>query len=462
MTTFDDPALASSERSGGQSVRDHLGRDPIAPPESLWASTPRSFGIDDLSTDRYLSPEWHRREMEHMWPKVWQVACHEQEIAEVGDHFVYTVGTVSFLVARSASDEIKAYYNACLHRGTRLKTCAGNSEQIRCPFHGWTWRLDGALTHIPASWDFPQVKLEEFGLIEVRVDCWGGFVFVCPDSTALSLREWLDPLPEFFARVRYEDRQVVAHVRRVLPCNWKVAQEAFIETYHVSTTHPQNAMNLNDFDSQYDVLSDNVSRMITLVGVPGPSVDYDIEEQEILDSLADSGIVGADGEPLQLGDSPSARETLTEVTKTVWTHNSGLNADELAAYDLVDAVEYSVFPNFSPWAGLGVPFAYTFVPYGDDPDQSVWDIWVLWPKAEGTPLSPAPPVKELLGEEQYVSVPELSWIGHLFDQDLANMRRIQDGLKTLPKGVTFSAYQESRIRHHHERLEGYLVAGEKG
>ena len=392
-----------------------------------------------------------------MWSRVWQVACHEQEIAHVGDHHVYDVGTRSFLIVRVSETELKAYYNACLHRGTKLKECAGNAAQIRCPFHGWTWNIDGTLRHIPAAWDFPQVQPESFGLIEVRVGVWGGFVFICPDPDAPSLEQWLDPLPEHFARMPYEDRQLVVHVRRVVPSNWKVAQEAFIESYHVPTTHPQNAMNTNDLDTQYDVLSDNVSRMITLIGVPGPSVDYEIDEQEILDSLAEgSGMAGPDGKPLQLGDADTARQVLAGLAKMMWVQNAGIDAAELAAYDLIDGIEYSVFPNFSPWCGLGIPFAYTFRPFGNDPDRSVWDIWVLWPKAPGAEARPAPPIREVADGESYASVPELAWVGQLFDQDMENLGRIQAGLKTLPKGVTMSAYQESRIRHHHHRLEGYL------
>lgn len=456
MTSIEDPQLAISKLSGGRSVPEYFARDVPAPPTSLTASQPGFFGTEDVPKDRYLSLDWHRREMELMWPKVWQVACHEQEIANVGDHYVYEIGDLSLLVVRSAETRIQAYYNACLHRGTRLKDCAGNASSIRCPFHGWTWKLDGALEKIPADWDFPQVEKSAFGLREVRVDRWGGFVFLCQDPGAPSLAEWLGPLPEQFDRMPYENRQVAAHIRRVLPANWKTAQEAFVESYHVSTTHPQNAANTNDLDTQYDVLSENVNRMITLVGVPGPTYGYALSEQEILDSLAESGLVMPDGTPFQLGEAPSARVALTEITKQMWAHQAGLDLSDRTAYDLIDGIEFTVFPNFLPWAGLGIPFAYTFRPYGDDPNRCVWDIWVLWPRPDGVPAQPAPPVKVLGDDDRYADVPELSWIGTLLDQDMVNMARIQQGLKSLPKGLTLSAYQESRIRHHHHRLESYV------
>lgn len=464
MTGIDDPQMAASERSGGRSVGEYLTRDPDAVAAHLWASHPKFFGTHEISTDRYVSPDWHRREVESMWTAVWQVACHEREVAEVGNHFVYDVGPLSFLIVRAekrsdGGSGIKAFYNACLHRGTRLKSCPGRSKTLRCPFHGWTWRLDGELEHVPAAWDFPQLQTDDFGLIEARVDVWGGFVFICPDDTGPSLAEWLGPLPEHFLRLPLEERQLTAHVRREIPCNWKLAQEAFIESYHVTATHPQNAMNTNDLDTQYDILSDNVSRMITCIGVPGPTFNYDLADQEILDSLAEgSAMAMPDGTPFQLGDSGSAREVLTAITKMMWSQTAGADLEGLSAFDLIDGVEYSVFPNFSPWAGLGIPFAYTFTPHGDDPSRCMWDIWVLTPCAEDAEPLPPPPIRVVADDEKFADVEELSWIGPLFDQDMTNLRRMQSGVRTLPKGLTLSAYQESRIRHHHHRLESFVGA----
>ena len=97
---------------------------------------------------------------------MWQFACRENDIPEVGDHVVYEIVRDSYLVIRTAPDEIKAYPNACLHRGRRLKDHDGRCEEIRCPFHGFTWALDGALKRVPAEWDFAHIDPDDFTLPE--------------------------------------------------------------------------------------------------------------------------------------------------------------------------------------------------------------------------------------------------------------------------------------------------------
>ncbi|HVW32439.1 MAG TPA: aromatic ring-hydroxylating dioxygenase subunit alpha [Acidimicrobiia bacterium] len=455
-----DPQVAISERSGGRSVQDYLGKDPTPAPELFRTSQPGFFGTADIPKERYLSPDWHHREMERMWARSWQAACHSQEIPEVGDHTIYEVGCWSFLVVRTAPDTVKAFYNACQHRGTKLKIDRGHSTELRCPFHGWTWDLDGRLRTVPGEWDFPQLDRDAAALCEVRADTWGGFVFICLDPEAPTLQEWIGPLPDHFESLPYEQRRLVAHVRRILPCNWKLGLEAFLESYHVPSTHPQNTMNTNDLDTQYDILSERVNRMITLVGVPGPTVGYDLDDQEILDSLAESGMVGPDGKPLQVPDGMTARQVLGEFARAAFSYLTGADLTGLSISELIDGHEYHVFPNFVPWAGLGIPFAYTFTPYGDDPDRCVWDVYVLWPHPAGEPFPPVPPVRFVNDDELYSAVQELSWVGPLFDQDMENLRRFQQGMKTLPKpGLIMSSYQESRIRHYHHLLEQY-VCGE--
>ena len=90
---------------------------------------------------RYYSPDFHEREMEQLWKHVWQMACHEDDLPGVGDYVPYEIGELSFLIVRSAPDEFKAFRNACLHRGRRLKERPGKQvHEIRCPFHSWAWK----------------------------------------------------------------------------------------------------------------------------------------------------------------------------------------------------------------------------------------------------------------------------------------------------------------------------------
>src|SRR3546814_271616 len=102
--------------------------------------------------------------------KTWQFACREEHIPEVGDYHVYDLGTYSFIITRVAADDIRAYYNACLHRGTKLRASGteGNTEEFKCTFHGWTWNLDGSHKETLCDWDFPHVDFKNLTLPQVR------------------------------------------------------------------------------------------------------------------------------------------------------------------------------------------------------------------------------------------------------------------------------------------------------
>src|SRR3546814_14854247 len=99
-----------------------------------------------------------------------------EHIPEVGDYHVYDLGTYSFIITRVAADDIRAYYNACLHRGTKLRASGteGNTEEFKSTFHGWTWNLDGSHTETLYSWEFPHVVFTNLPLPKEigRATCW--------------------------------------------------------------------------------------------------------------------------------------------------------------------------------------------------------------------------------------------------------------------------------------------------
>ena len=147
-------------RMPGPSFRDYILRDESQPPAAFLEESYEFMGDDDISYENYTSQEYADREFEKMWPRTWQWACREDHIPEPGDYYVYDVGHLSAIVLRTNEGEIKAYYNACMHRGTQLKhpgSC-GWSPDLRCPFHGWTWSLEGELVDLPQDWDFPSCQ----------------------------------------------------------------------------------------------------------------------------------------------------------------------------------------------------------------------------------------------------------------------------------------------------------------
>ena len=142
----------SSERPQ-PSLQDILASDVIPPPEHMRQESHVDFGNGDISIDRYISKAYHDMEVEKVWRKTWQWACRLEDIPNVGDHVVYEIVNDSLIVVRTGPNpqDIRAYINACLHRGTQLRTEGGCVKQFRCPFHGFTWGLDGCLKHVPEA-----------------------------------------------------------------------------------------------------------------------------------------------------------------------------------------------------------------------------------------------------------------------------------------------------------------------
>ncbi len=212
---------------------------------------------------RYIDRRYHELEKEKLWSRVWQMAAHEDDFENVGDVVPYDIADRSYLIVRVADDEYKAYYNACLHRGRKLRESPAKSlDELRCPFHGWAWNLDGSLKQVPCAYDFAGLKREEEALPEVKLERWGRFIFLNPDPNAAPLADHLGDLGTHFEILPYDRRFKQAHVAKVIRANWKVVQEAFMESYHVLMTHPQILTGgAHDLCTKYDAF-ENYSRAI--------------------------------------------------------------------------------------------------------------------------------------------------------------------------------------------------------
>lgn len=226
-------------------VADKAGVDPktIPYPDYLTVEKPPyNPRVMRVAVDRYFKQEYHDLEVERIWKKSWQWACRQEEIPEIGDHMIYEVANLSFIVIRTGENAFKAYWNSCLHRGRKIRDCDGKrATELRCMFHGWAWNIDGTMKDMTCGWDFPGTRDEVTHLPEARTGAWGGFVFINPDPDGESLESFLGELPKHFEEGGHDfaKRWKQVHVIADLPVNWKVAQEAFIEAWHVISTHPQ-------------------------------------------------------------------------------------------------------------------------------------------------------------------------------------------------------------------------------
>jgi phenylpropionate dioxygenase-like ring-hydroxylating dioxygenase large terminal subunit len=444
-----------SARSPGLSYQELLDTDTHAVPDVLRLESPKYLGSGDVDIAHYISRDWHEREVENLWRRVWQFACRADDIPEVGDHIIYEIVRDSYIVIRTAPDEIKAYPNACLHRGRRLKDHAGRCTELRCSFHGFSWALSGELKDIPARWDFEHVEDEEFSLPECQVGTWAGFVMINPDPDAEPLTDYLGGVVEQFERWDLGGRYTQAHVAKVIHANWKIAQEAFCEAYHVNATHPQIMPYLGDTNSQVDVW-DNYSRAITPGGTPSPLLDWVPTQEEMIRSMTDTR--HDEPTPIDVPEEFGAmRAVAAEASRQRWRPNAGDWVDEMSDAEMMDSIDYTVFPNFHPWGSFN-RIVYRFRPNGDDHRSAIMECIFLAPYSGEKP--PNAPVHFLEEHESFTDAPELGTLGKVFNQDLFNMARVQQGLETTRKpGVTLGNYQESKIRWIHDKLDEW-VGGE--
>jgi nitrite reductase/ring-hydroxylating ferredoxin subunit len=448
-------------RCPGESMQDILAGDRHKAPPVLTHQRYEFLGDEDIPFERYTSREFFAREIEHVWMKTWQWVCREEHIPKPGDYYVYELAHLSFIVVRTASGAIKGYYNSCLHRGTkfRAKEGLGHSQELRCPYHGWTWTLDGALDKVTCPWDFPHVKPEDYRLPEVHVDTWGGFVFINMAEEAPRLLDYLGVLPEHFSgNWDLSQRYVALHVAKELHANWKSTLEAFIEAYHIYETHPEMMMGAADANAQYDLYGDHVSRFVAAAGVPSPHLDPRPSEQQVLECMLVGDRSVLESDELRLKPGETARQVMARFLRGTLAAKYGTNLDAYCDSEILDAIEYHLFPNMFLFPGISLPMVYRFRPIGLDPDRTLFEILFLRPLPDGAPRPEPAEVQHVpIGAPYSQAVGFDPGLAYIYDQDTANLAAQQQGFRAAKKrGQTLANYGEVRVRHLHRTIDQYL------
>jgi len=455
VTTAEKEPTDSVPRPSYQQL---LDGDSRAVPRALRQTYPFTGGPDEIPVRRYLDRGYHELEKSRLWSRVWQVACRDEQIPSVGDTWVYDIADKSYLIVRTGTgpDDIVAYPNACLHRGRTLRDGPGRVTELQCSFHGFCWHLDGGLKRIPSPWDFPHVDASAWGLRHLRVGRWGGFVFVNPDPDCQPLAEFLGVLSDWFDRWPLDRRYIRTHVTKTVRANWKLVQEAFMESYHVVTTHPQLLPGFGDANTQYDA-NGHVARAISPRGVASPLLGWTPSEQQQLDSAPDTR--EDDPPTLLVGTDSTARLELARVGRATLRPLLGDDVDDLCDAEIVDSYFANVFPNVHPWGAYNQIF-YRFRPSGDDHTVSEMEVMLLAPFVGERPA--AAEVIRLGADDHWRDqIEALGSLARVFDQDEFNLEAVQRGLRATGRtSVTLSKYQESKIRHFHALYAEYLELAE--
>jgi choline monooxygenase len=207
-----------------------------------------------LLPDAYRDPAFHALEQERLFTTSWVGVAFADRVAETGQVATATVADQPIMITRDPTGALRAFHNVCRHRGTQLVEADTRVKRFRCPYHSWTYALDGELLGAPLfeGSDIPDgqqavfdtshargFRRSDHGLLPVRVERWAHLVFVNLEGRARPLAEWLGDLPERLRGYRLEDTEVVAEQAYDVAANWKLAAENYMEYYHLPWVHPE-------------------------------------------------------------------------------------------------------------------------------------------------------------------------------------------------------------------------------
>lgn len=451
-----NPPLGTA-RCPGRGWDEYIREDSRPLPPHLASEHYEYLGSDPIPASRYTSPEYFQREVNELWPRVWQYAAREEDIPKPGDFIIYENVGRSFLLTRQADGSIKALYNACLHRGRKLATTDGSSTQFRCRYHGFSWKTNGELKEIPCRWDFGHLKDEQMALPEAQVGTWGGYIFIREAAEGPSLDEYLSPIQEHFAEYRHEDLVTVAWVGKVVAANWKVVAEAFMESWHAHTTHPSVINFIGDANARYHVYGDNINFTHQAQAVISPHLYHlNKDEQWIADKFTESGNRRTAGDipRMIVPEGSTARRVAAEENRKFYSETTGRDLNNASDAEMLDSIFYTVFPNMSPWGGFRTGLVYRWRPWPDF-GHTLMEARVLAHLPPGAERKRSIPMRLLRDDESWESA--MGFFGSVLDQDYENLPHVQTGMNALKDGnLQLGNYQEVRIRHLHRTLQKYV------
>lgn len=406
------------------------------------------LGHAPIPKERYTSAAYATREWQHMWTRTWLLAGREADVEKPGDFFTFEIGPESIIVTRDRTQTLRAHYNVCQHRGNLLCDAGrGNTPTFTCRYHAWDWNLDGTLRSAQDATTFPQGIPTDMRLAPVRIDTWGGWVWINLDPDAEPLLDYLGVLPAHLAPYHFERQALIDDVTLEIECNWKTSVDAFNEAYHVASTHPQLLDFTDDVNVQIDLYGLH-SRFIFPVGLPSPRVARRVRAAKELPEAMRALILPGCGI-----DPATFTGTIDDVRDAVWKATreqavgQGVDLSDLRDEQLLDDYHYTIFPNVTlNIHGRGF-WLFRHRPHPTDPNRMFFDFQDHWYLPPGThPPRPA--------QREYTA--NSTSLGEVMDQDLHNLSRVQAGMRSRAFGGLFLGAQERRIRHFHHVLEGYL------
>ncbi|MEO3756961.1 aromatic ring-hydroxylating dioxygenase subunit alpha [Mycobacterium sp. B14F4] len=422
-------------------ARDFRGEDAIDTPPARPTRVP---------AERYYSAAFAGLETERMWPRVWQLACTIDHVAEPGDFFEYRCGALSIVIVRDDAGVLRAFQNACRHRGNAL--CAGSGSELRelrCGYHGWTWDLAGALKRVPNRKGFGALRLSDFPLAAVAVDTWERLVFVNLDVAAMPLLDYLETVPDDIAWCRLGDFRCYATMTIDVDANWKTIADGYSETYHIQTLHPELHRCMDDVHAPQTIWG-HTGKSEQLYGVQSPQLKDRLSDSEVWDAYVctQGALMGAqEGTPMPEQREPGATVTDLIAARTrAFAASRGVDLSWADTEQVMRLHQYNVFPNMTLLANADHLTVMTSHP-GPDPDHGelVMMLWTRMPP--GAPRTKPVDVRMAAAEAHP---------GLVLTQDISVLAGLQRGLHQPGFTHLTLSGEERRVINMHRNLERYL------
>jgi choline monooxygenase len=217
----------------------------------------------NLTPAMYTSQDVYAAEERAIFAREWVFGCPVDKVAKPGDYVTTTVAGAPIVIVRGADDVIRAFSAVCRHRAALIAQGEGCTKAFRCPYHGWTYGLDGALRAAPLMDKAKDFQRKDYGLVGVLAEVWENFVFINLDPNAAPLRPRLAPLSERLKGYRINEFRHAHRMEYTIRTNWKLYTENSLEEYHIPIVHPntlQPAQPMNEWISEpptgglYDII----------------------------------------------------------------------------------------------------------------------------------------------------------------------------------------------------------------
>lgn len=434
--------------------------------ETLTSSLDKSAS---LSKDRYISKDFMQSEWEGIWTKAWLFAGLESDLLEPGDFFIYDIGRESIVITRNNENEISAFYNVCQHRGNKIVTLeSGSFSKVSCPYHGWTYGLDGTLEHVPDRELFKEgVPCEEKSLKPVKVSVWAGLVFINMDENSSSLETFLGPIVDQLKPYKFEKMNLVKHQTvSLLETNWKTVRDNFLEQYHVDFIHPQHASFVDCCDAENDLWPFGHTRTMVTSPVVNPRYSTPDEPPEFMKDYLKGLRLNPDDFH---GKVPEIRKAIQK-QKRVIGDELGFDFSEFTDDQVSDVLQYDIFPNIFMTIHPERLWIFGPKPHHSDPNKCSFTKWSfqipshqvrdeskeleLLPGSSFYEQTGSRPEHDIFTREDVVQGRKSLTV--TIDQDIHYLNDMQAGMHSKGFDSATLSNDEERLQHFHDWVDNWI------